>query len=390
MTHLCSPPPRCSACSPAGGALSVRRVLAACVLSLVCLLGAVSEDLGSGFQRLRSTEEAYATLTSCRGHAALQLVQRLQRERRSVSRGNGTPETGSPGSGSPESGPLCAGLAPHSDGRGVPCEPSGSCQELRRGVQGLLNASVDPGGGADVSSALSRAIGTLLDSWGTVGDALARVQQNSQWRDVLSARVLLGFIELNLQLRDRPLVAAQRDFRSRWTRVLGQVGAARLLAERLDGCWLDNVDLRLNSTWRAGPSDVLDPGLWPVSGPGPGLLSGSLSGIRALTATQKCLLDRAVPALRRAARSATSGLSLRVCLLALALLIYPAALLSFQQMTEWIQDYARSLRAQAEALRGQRQRAEDLLHQMLPKSVARQLRQNQHVKAESYEQVGAP
>ncbi|KAE8293080.1 Atrial natriuretic peptide receptor 1 [Larimichthys crocea] len=80
-------------------------------------------------------------------------------------------------------------------------------------------------------------------------------------------------------------------------------------------------------------------------------------------------------------------LSMRVCLLAIACLIYPVVMLSFKQMTEWIQDYAKTLKEKTEDLKRQRQLAEDLLHQMLPKSVAKQLRQHRHVEAESYEKV---
>ncbi|XP_030641134.1 atrial natriuretic peptide receptor 1 [Chanos chanos] len=56
-------------------------------------------------------------------------------------------------------------------------------------------------------------------------------------------------------------------------------------------------------------------------------------------------------------------------------------------MTEWIQDYAQSLRRRTEDLKRERRLAEDLLHQMLPKSVAKQLRQRKHVEAESYDMV---
>ncbi|XP_049919742.1 atrial natriuretic peptide receptor 1 [Epinephelus moara] len=79
--------------------------------------------------------------------------------------------------------------------------------------------------------------------------------------------------------------------------------------------------------------------------------------------------------------------SMRVCLLAMACLIYPVVMFSFKQMTEWIQNYAQSLKEKTEDLKRQRQLAEDLLHQMLPKSVAKQLRQHKHVEAESYEKV---
>ncbi|XP_029477230.2 atrial natriuretic peptide receptor 2-like [Oncorhynchus nerka] len=82
-----------------------------------------------------------------------------------------------------------------------------------------------------------------------------------------------------------------------------------------------------------------------------------------------------------------SGLSMRISLLTLACLIYPLVLVSFKQMTEWIQNYACSLQERTEDLKRQRQLAEDLLHQMLPKTVAKQLRQQKHVEAESYEKV---
>lgn len=62
--------------------------------------------------------------------------------------------------------------------------------------------------------------------------------------------------------------------------------------------------------------------------------------------------------------------------------------MSFKQMTEWTQNFARSLRERTEDLKHQRQLAEDLLHLMVPKSVAKQLRQQKHVEAESYEKVG--
>ncbi|XP_039460634.1 guanylate cyclase soluble subunit beta-2 [Oreochromis aureus] len=86
-------------------------------------------------------------------------------------------------------------------------------------------------------------------------------------------------------------------------------------------------------------------------------------------------------------RSISSGLSMRICLLAMACLIYPVVMFSFKQMTEWIQNYAHSLKEKTQDLKHQRQLAEDLLHQMLPKSVAKQLRQHKHVEAESYEKV---
>uniref|UniRef100_A0A8D2LBK1 guanylate cyclase n=1 Tax=Varanus komodoensis TaxID=61221 RepID=A0A8D2LBK1_VARKO len=77
----------------------------------------------------------------------------------------------------------------------------------------------------------------------------------------------------------------------------------------------------------------------------------------------------------------------RISLLAVTGLIYPIVLVSFKEMTDWIQNYARDLRDRTEDLKRQRHLAEDLLHQMLPKSVARQLRKHKHVEAENYDQV---
>uniref|UniRef100_A0A8C0I7Q9 guanylate cyclase n=1 Tax=Bubo bubo TaxID=30461 RepID=A0A8C0I7Q9_BUBBB len=75
------------------------------------------------------------------------------------------------------------------------------------------------------------------------------------------------------------------------------------------------------------------------------------------------------------------------CLVVIACLIYPIILMSFKQMTDWIHNYARNLKKKTEDLKRERRLAEDLLHQMLPKSVAKQLRKCQKVEAENYDQV---
>uniref|UniRef100_A0A8B9DVF8 guanylate cyclase n=1 Tax=Anser cygnoides TaxID=8845 RepID=A0A8B9DVF8_ANSCY len=75
------------------------------------------------------------------------------------------------------------------------------------------------------------------------------------------------------------------------------------------------------------------------------------------------------------------------CLLVIACLVYPIILISFKQMMEWIHNYARNLKEKTQDLKRERQLAEDLLHQMLPKSVAKQLRKRQKVEAENYDQV---
>ncbi|KAM6982475.1 atrial natriuretic peptide receptor 1 isoform 1-T1 [Tautogolabrus adspersus] len=159
------------------------------------------------------------------------------------------------------------------------------------------------------------------------------------------------------------------------------------MSERLNDCWLENIELKLNSSKCEKHLHIFDTRLWQISDTETELLSGSQTGVEALTNTQRCLFDRAVPSLRLASRTVSSALSMRVCLLALACLIYPVVMFSFKQMTEWIQNYAQNLKEKTEDLKRQRQLAEDLLHQMLPKSVARQLRQQKHVEAESYDRV---
>lgn len=384
---------RCSIFSLSGSSRTVRRILAACVFSFLALLGSVSIDLSSNFDLLHTTEAAYDELTSCRTIAILQLVSKLQTMRRLLSRdrANDTLEAGFSEVVFPVFGRLCGEMAGYSDGNGMSCsiELAGFCQEIQRTVQGFLNTSLGPdSAGGNGTCAYSLVIWRLLDMWGTVEDALVKVKQNYNWRDVLSARLMVTFIELNQQLMDLHHMAGHPDFQSKWTYVLSYLGFARVLTDQLNGCWLENIDFKLNSSQRKH-LHVLDMSLWQISGEGQDRLSGSASGLQALTNTQQCLLDRAVPALRLVSRSVSSGLSMRVCLLAMACLIYPAVMFSFKQMTEWIQNYAQNLKEKTEDLRRQRQLAEDLLHQMLPKSVAKQLRQHKHVEAESYEKVGA-
>lgn len=365
---------------------SVRRILTACLLSFLALLGAVSVDLSSSFHSLRTSEVAYDELTSCRTMAVLRLVGELQEMRSLLA--NGTLGGGSLSPIEPPSlGRLCSETADSRDSHGVRCkaEWAGLCLELSDKVGGLLNFSLSTTGGDGSSSACSLAIEELLDNWGTIEDAVLRVKQGLNWKDVLSARLLVTFSELNHQLRDSPDLATQPDFQRRWRSVLSYLGFAWVLSEHLSHCWSEHVDLKLNSSRLGPPPTVLEAHQWDVSRVE--LLSGSLAGLEALSDTRHCLFQHAAPALRMASRSASSALSVRLCLLLAACLIYPLVMFSFKEMTQWIQNYAGNLRERTEDLKRQRRLAEDLLHQMLPKSVARQLRKHKHVEAESYDKV---
>ncbi|XP_039859630.1 uncharacterized protein LOC120716243 [Simochromis diagramma] len=383
---------RCSIFSHSGSNQTVRRILTACLLSFMALLGSVFIDVNSNFDLLYTTEAAYSELTSCKTLTLLQLVSKLQKTRHLFSKkvGNETAEASFPKMLFLIFDNHCDKLVGRSNDIGIPCstEFPSFCKELVRSIQGFLNTSQD----TNITSesgilAFSLAIERLLDVWCTVEDTLVKAKQNSNWRDVLSARLLVTFIELNHQLRDFGHMQTPTGFQFRWSYILSYLSFARVLTEKLNDCWLENIDHEINTTLDVQHSYIFDTSQWQISGTSTERLSGSHTGIQALTNTQQCLFDRAVLALRAGSRSISSGLSMRICLLAMACLIYPVVMFSFKQMTEWIQNYAHSLKEKTQDLKHQRQLAEDLLHQMLPKSVAKQLRQHKHVEAESYEKV---
>ncbi|XP_058499378.1 guanylate cyclase soluble subunit beta-2 isoform X1 [Solea solea] len=375
---------RCSVIPTSGSSRTVRRILMVCLLSLLALLGSVSIDLSSNFELLHTTGAAYDELTSCRTMAILQLVGKLQTMRRLLAKQTGGEvfESSFSEAVSPILDHLCD--AGHRNSHGLSCgvELPGLCQEVRTSVQGYVDMNCTS---ENSTAVFTLVIERLLDIWGPVEDTLVKVKQSSSWRDVLSARLLVTFIELNHQLMDFPHLADHTDFQHKWTSILSCLGFAKVLTEQLDDCWLENIDLKFNSSQHV--KHTFDTSLWQISGAEPPFLSGSHVGIQALANTQQCFFDTAVPALRLASRAVSSGLSMRICLLAIACLIYPVVMFSFKQMAEWIQKYAQRLKEKMEDLKRQRELAEDLLHQMLPKSVAKQLRQNKHVEAESYDKV---
>lgn len=344
------------------------------------------------FALLHTTEAAYDELTSCRATVVLQLIAELQKRRHLFTKnfGNDTLEANFLETVFPVFNRVCREISGQSDDRGRPCgrEIAGFCEETRSDFPGFLNMSLDANTvDGSRTSAYSLVIERLLHLWGTVQDSVLKVKQNLIWRDVLSARLLLSFTELNQQLMDSDGVAATAHFRCEWGRVLTHLGFALMMAERFHECWFENTILKLNASWNVSDAYMADFSMWQISKGGSEGLSGSHVGVEALRNTQRCLFERAVPALRLASKSVSSELSVRVCCLVGACLIYPVVMFSFKQMTEWIQNFAQNLKERTEDLKHQRQLAENLLHQMLPKSVAKQLRQQKHVEAESYEKV---
>ncbi|XP_072304627.1 uncharacterized protein [Eucyclogobius newberryi] len=357
---------RCPLVAACGHSPTVQRLLLACLLSLLALLGAVSSDLMTHMELLHSTDWALSELTSCRNVGLLQLVGKLQHLRRVWKSGSGTEE---------EVLGALADLCIERDG--LPCgvELSAVCTNISRSLREDNISREDSG-----NCAFSAVITQLLDLWGSLPDTVLRVKEHTHWRDVLSVRLLVYCEELYLQLLDVHTSVVQEHFQQKWTYVSRWLELSRLLSVPLCECWAQNMEEKVNSSL-----DVLAFTPWKLSEDQP--WSTLFSYTEALRSTQRCVSERARAALRLEARALSSGLSQRLCLLSLACLIYPLVLCSFKQMTAWIQDYAQSLKERTADLKRQRQLAEDLLHQMLPKSVAKQLRKQRHVKAESYDKV---
>ncbi|XP_038164910.1 uncharacterized protein LOC119799180 [Cyprinodon tularosa] len=373
-------PRRCFMFSQSGSSRSVRRILTACLLSFLALLGSVSLDLSSNFDLLDATEAAYNELTSCRTIALLQLISELQKIRHLLAKDTNN-ETLS--SGFQPIDHLCAKML-KLQRFSCSAELSVFCLQMKRSIQTFLNATLDTN---SPISLFTQVIERLLNTWGSVEADLDDAKKNSNWRDVLSARLLVTFIELNYQLMLYHNTGTPADFQLRWTQTLSYLSLCKVMSEQLNCCWSENIELKINRSLKAPHVSILDLSPWQISGTGNRLLSGTPTGIQALIKAQQCLFDRASLALRLASRSMSSVLSMRICLLAMACLIYPVVMFSFKQMTEWIENYAQSLKEKTEDLKRQRKLAEDLLHQMLPKSVAKQLRKQRQVEAESYERV---
>uniref|UniRef100_A0A8C7JUF6 Si:ch211-215j19.12 n=1 Tax=Oncorhynchus kisutch TaxID=8019 RepID=A0A8C7JUF6_ONCKI len=378
---------------------TVRRILTACLLSFLALLGSVSVNLSSNLDLLRATEATVTELTSCRTTAILQLIGELQNRRslcRKYYRSNETHQekcTSPLTSILPVIIRLCTDMEGHRNSQGHPCseELVEFSQKLREDLTEFLNTTWGVEDNNDMS-VFSLTIVRLLDIWGDMEQDISQVKQFSDWKDVLSLRLMVTFLELNHQFSEFPSVGTQADFHKKWIHALSRLAFAQLLSETLEDCWVENVHLKLNLTnsLKVDPY-IFDSTPWQIPAVDAvgtvGILTGSQTGIQALRDTQACLLAGALPALKLRSRAMFSGLSMRISLLTLACLIYPLVLVSFKQMTEWIQNYACSLQERTVDLKRQRQLAEDLLHQMLPKTVAKQLRQQKHVEAESYEKV---
>lgn len=232
---------------------------------------------------------------------------------------------------------------------------------------------------SDINNSLSVVTGELFDELSQSMN-LDLVTKAPDWADMVSLHLLMRVTEdLRHMNHYSPLSCA--DLQPPLYEVTTKLNYALYLSDTLKMCWTHNSNMSgylshfqdvsfvrtscTNSSW------FRDPGL-----------------AASLVSIQKCLFWEGFKKLWSKSKETLSTFSLKVTLLTVSCLIYPIVLVSFKQMTEWIQNYARNLKERTEDLKKERHLAEDLLHQMLPKSVAKQLRKNRHVEAESYDQVG--
>ncbi|KAI2661263.1 Atrial natriuretic peptide receptor 2 [Labeo rohita] len=377
------PEAECDICRPSllscgSRSRTVRRILIACVISFLALLSAVTMDFNSSLAQWQATEASLKELTSCRTNVTLRLIMELQ-----TLRNLSSPRENTVYNIKQEAFLSSLSLimltvnrcctSTDMDSLGQPCgvELLEFCEHLQSNLSEFFNATwrgelTD----ANETTVFTLAIEKILNTWGVKDVDIGLLKHNPDWTDVLALKLLLNVQELNYRL-----ITGEKKVDEIWhaTTLMSVISD---MSENLYHCWMENSDLGLNQTnvkhlifSTATTSER------------------STELMLALENTLRCFYVRAGWALKLKSRDISSSISLKICLLAIACLIYPIVLLSFKQMTEWIQDYAQSLREKTEDLKRERRLAEDLLHQMLPKSVAKQLRQNKHVEAESYEKV---
>ncbi|XP_070615521.1 uncharacterized protein [Erythrolamprus reginae] len=199
-----------------------------------------------------------------------------------------------------------------------------------------------------------------------------KMRSNPGWFDAVFLRFLLRTKEAVLQASEMSL--SLEEVQALWRRLSALLTSSVLISESTQECWIEHFNFSIPATHHEGLHTVAPSGFQ----------SWSLPLIHEL---QNCSLQKRQEQLQKKSKEIISLVSLKISLLVVIILIYPAVFFSFREMTEWIQNYARTLKERTEDLKQERHLAEDLLHKMLPKSVAKQLRKHKHVEAENYDQV---
>ena len=106
--------------------------------------------------------------------------------------------------------------------------------------------------------------------------------------------------------------------------------------------------------------------------------------IRALLNTERWVELRMKENIKTALQSANQALVVAVVVLLLILIFSPILIFLISKIVLTIQNFAYSLSLKTKELRKEKKKSDDLLYQMLPKSVALQLKVTKKVTAESY------
>lgn len=355
----------------------------------MALLGSVSLELSSSLEVWRNTEAALHNLISCRNLLIIKLIDRLQQEREAcrLASHKKTLSGTCPQISSHlmvRINHLCMEVEQGMDVRECAEGKDQGCGKRLDEISTVLNMTwrketLDINDTAD-ATAFSLAITKLMEVWGDLEQDLELVRLNPDWADVLSLRLLTWVKEVATKIQSSGSITS---FQTSWQQTISTLNFAILVSDNLQNCWLENGNLSLYFTQFKDTSLPMPFGA-SLDLPPANCMDAFVHG---LADVQDCLLQRGSQTLKKKSRDFLSAVSLKISLLTIACLIYPIVLVSFKQMTEWIQNYARSLKERTEDLKQERRLAEDLLHQMLPKSVAKQLRRNKHVEAESYERV---
>ncbi|XP_069774810.1 uncharacterized protein [Narcine bancroftii] len=381
---------RCGAPPIGGGSRTVRRIGTACLLSLAALMGSISLDLNSSLEAWRETESSLQALFSCRSTFLIQFINRLQKERGSVrwNQVNSSVTTANITRTLQVSkwiNDTCTELELKVQGNQLACSGGHfNCHHIVDEFVQNLGANWTNAEG-ETDNPISSIIYTLLNMLGEPEGDMSRARSNQNWADVMSFKLSLQAEEAILLLQRSQFLGSSRqgDPAIKWHQAATSMNHALFVSENMQECCTKNSNLSLYFAHYKGICLFNRSSLvFQTTN-----RDAIFDVVHQINNVQECLLHVADYSMRRKSRDILSALSFRVTLLVTACLIYPIVFVSFKQMTEWIQNYARSLMERTEDLNRQRRVAEDLLHQMLPKSVAKQLRKRKHVEAESYEQV---
>ncbi|XP_071883055.1 uncharacterized protein [Anas platyrhynchos] len=240
-----------------------------------------------------------------------------------------------------------------------------------------MRQKINSTGDTEATQVLSRVISELLELFSSPHENLKAMRNNPDWADIVAFKLILLIREALLKA---PLMPVSTGFQTTWHQLSTILNYAIFSSENIHKCWMDNANLSSHFTHYEGISFSIPFLRLDEFVSAEDLLNG-------LHYVQSCLLQKGQEKLVKKSKEILFTMSLKISLLVIACLVYPIILISFKQMMEWIHNYARNLKEKTQDLKRERQLAEDLLHQMLPKSVAKQLRKRQKVEAENYDQV---